>query len=118
MSDKYRRDGTPYPPGDAGLFEWAKDLQNYDLKRVALEWTLYGERVSTVWMGLDHSFFDGPPLIFETMIFRRRRRERKFWDDFQLRYTTEEQALKGHFRTTLQCLVPPPLRKYFFEEWR
>ena len=25
--------------------------------------------VSTVWLGLDHSFGGGPPLIFETMVF-------------------------------------------------
>ena len=31
--------------------------------------TLYGEKLSTVWLGLDHSWGGGPPLIFETMLF-------------------------------------------------
>lgn len=26
-------------------------------------------RVSTVWLGFDHAYLGGPPLIFETMIF-------------------------------------------------
>lgn len=30
---------------------------------------LHGRQVSTVWLGLDHSFENGPPLIFETMVF-------------------------------------------------
>ena len=26
-------------------------------------------RVSTIWLGLDHQWGEGPPLIFETMVF-------------------------------------------------
>lgn len=47
--------------------------------------------VSTVWLGLDHSWLEqGPPLIFETMIFG------GLLADTQWRYSTEEQALEGH----------------------
>lgn len=50
-------------------------------------------RVSTVWLGLDHSFTEeGPPLIFETMIFGGPH------DSFQRRYSTKEEAQKGHER--------------------
>ncbi len=48
--------------------------------------------VSTVWLGLDHSFRGGPPLIFETMIFGG---EHDLWCT---RYTTEEDAVRGHLR--------------------
>jgi hypothetical protein len=49
--------------------------------------------VSTVWLGLDHSFGDGPPLIFETMVYDE---EGKFgWH--QERYPTEEEARDGHW---------------------
>ena len=52
-------------------------------------------RVSTVWLGLDHSFFGGPPLIFETMIFA----EEGTMDDlYQERYSTGQQAIRGHMR--------------------
>lgn len=50
--------------------EWAKRFQDRQARRVAL--TLLEDdkvRVSTVFLGLDHGCDDGPPLIFETMIF-------------------------------------------------
>lgn len=49
--------------------------------------------VSTVWLGLDHNYGQcDEPLIFETMVFYGADRE-----DLELeRYSTEDQALKGH----------------------
>ena len=52
--------------------------------------TIGDARVSTVWLGLDHSFGYGPPVIFETMIFGGEH------DQWQNRYCTEEEALAGH----------------------
>lgn len=47
--------------------------------------------VSTVWLGIDHSFgTPGPPIIFETMIFGGPH------DQEQWRYSTEAAALAGH----------------------
>lgn len=47
--------------------------------------------VSTVWLGLDHRYAgDGPPLIFESMVFG------GGLDQFCRRYSTEEQARAGH----------------------
>lgn len=46
--------------------------------------------VSTVWLGLDHNFGGGTPLIFETMVFG------GILDQECDRYPTEEQALAGH----------------------
>ena len=48
--------------------------------------------VSTVWMGIDHGCGDGPPLIFETMIFGGEH-DQECW-----RYATEQQARAGHAR--------------------
>jgi hypothetical protein len=45
--------------------------------------------VSTVFLGLDHSW-SGPPLLFETLVFGGPR------DGLMDRYTTWEQAEKGH----------------------
>lgn len=87
----YKRDGTPYPEGDEGLFEWGRDLGDPKKKIVKQEELPNGKFVSTVWLGLDHQFGDGPPLIFETMVFSPDRN-----DEDMERYTTEEEALKGH----------------------
>lgn len=49
-----------------------------------------GVRVSTVFLGLDHQFGDGPPILFETMIFGGAH------DQFQRRYYTWAEAVNGH----------------------
>jgi hypothetical protein len=49
--------------------------------------------VSTVFLGLDHAFFGGPPLLFETMIFGGRH------DRTQLRCSTWEKAERQHAKT-------------------
>jgi hypothetical protein len=46
--------------------------------------------ISTVFLGLDHQFGDGPPLLWETMIFGGEH------DQYQERYSTREEALAGH----------------------
>ena len=48
--------------------------------------------VSTVFLGLDHSFGFGKPLLFETMIFEGKH------SGYQERYTTWEEAERGHKR--------------------
>jgi hypothetical protein len=64
---KYILDGhTPVPTND--LMEWARFFENSDARRVA-ETHVGDVRVSTVFLGLDHRFTNGEPLIFETMIF-------------------------------------------------
>jgi hypothetical protein len=47
-------------------------------------------RVSTVWLGLDHGFGSGPPVIFETMVFGGP------LDQEMERYCTWESAVTGH----------------------
>lgn len=49
--------------------------------------------VSTVWLGIDHSFDDhGPPVIFETMVFA----EGSSADEACERYNTLAMAKIGH----------------------
>ena len=70
---------------------WSRLSADHEYKRVALEKFDGGVEVSTVWLGLNHQWDDNrPPLIFETMVFGGK------LDGEQWRYTTEEQAIKGH----------------------
>jgi hypothetical protein len=95
IARKYRRDGTPYPEGDEGLLEWARDLENFEGRVVRQETLPNGYWVSTVWLGLDHNFRPtGPPLIFETMVIN----PSGEWEDYQERYSTENEAILGHMR--------------------
>lgn len=53
--------------------------------------------VSTVDLGIDHSFGFGKPLYYETMIFSKNKQNP--FEYYQERYTTEEEARKGHEET-------------------
>jgi len=78
--------GEPIPCED--LLTWGKWLQGAD-RTVAK--TKKGDiRVSTMFLGLDHSFGEGPPLLYETMIFGGEH------DQYQARYATRKEALAGH----------------------
>ena len=46
--------------------------------------------VSTVFLGMDHSFNGGTPVLFETMIFGGE------YDQFQERYCNWDEAEEGH----------------------
>lgn len=62
-----------------------------------------GTVVSTVWLGVNHQHFDGPPLIFETATFDPE-------GDVLDRYSTEAEALVGHATVVrrLQDALQPP----------
>jgi len=91
MSDYYDRDGQPI-----GQDEWLRGFGDEGKKRVA-QTTVSEAEVSTVWVGLDHRFGDGPPLIFETMIFGGEHGESEW------RYSTEEAA-KAHHHALVEAL--------------
>ena len=88
MSEHYDRKGNPI-----SMDEWATRLSQE--KRIAETTLPDGKLVSTVWLGLNHRFGEGPPLIFETMVFASKE---DFADLECERYTTEEEAIVGHQR--------------------
>jgi hypothetical protein len=49
-----------------------------------------GVRVSTVFLGIDHSFGHGPPRLWETVIFGGPH------DQYLKRYDSREEAVAGH----------------------
>ena len=55
--------------------------------------------VSTVFLGLDHQWGVGPPILFETMIFG------SDLDGYQERYSTWDEAVKGH-KIAVELLRP------------
>ncbi len=76
------------PEPVSSLEEWMQRFEGQN-RRVADTETSDG-RVSTVFLGLDHSFGDGPPLIFESMIFGGQH------DGEMRRYSTWAEAEQGH----------------------
>ena len=85
---KYTLDGhTPVLCDD--LMEWGKWMEKRGVRKVGK--TMIGRvRVSTVFLGLDHSFDNGPPILFETMVFGGP------MDQYEDRYRTWDEAEVGH----------------------
>lgn len=90
MSDHYfLNDDHTYKPCD--LMTWANQFETLD--RHVGENVVNNNRISTVWLGLCHRYGDGPPIVFETMVFHP-----EGHDTYCERYTTWQQAEEGHKR--------------------
>jgi len=91
MNGKYILEGKK-PKLVEDALEWARWFETAD-RHVAQTILPSGVRVSTVFLGLDHSFCDGEPILFETMVFGKCK-----YDEYQERYSTYEEAEIGHAR--------------------
>ena len=90
MSDRYiLKDKKTIACDD--LMEWGKWMQTGERKVADDEHKCI--RVSTVFLGLDHSFGEGEPILFETMVFS----DGDGGGDCE-RYKTWEEAEEGHKR--------------------
>lgn len=90
------RDGVAFVSNEPNLLKWARWCETAD-RTVHQERLWNGMFVSTVFLGLDHQFGQGPPLLYETMTFRRTAYlewGREGLD--QVRYSTETEAVLGH----------------------
>jgi hypothetical protein len=81
-------DGSTRPVRD--LAEWGDRLAT--LASQIGDDTIGATRVSTVFLGIDHAWDGGPPILFETMIFGGSH------DEYQVRYRTHAEAVAGHAR--------------------
>jgi hypothetical protein len=84
FSDWYDMDGKPMD-----LIAWSNKYEGLK-RRVAFTELPGGVHVSTVLLGLDHSFGQGRPIIFETLVFNGPHN-----GDMD-RYATREEAEAGH----------------------
>ena len=88
MSEHYILEGKTAVPAD--LMTWARWLEANRTTRHVKDERIGDVRISTVFLGLDHSFGEGPPLIFETLVFG------GSLDGEMERCTTWEQAEAQH----------------------
>jgi hypothetical protein len=76
--------------------QWAEMMRDPAIKRVCGD-MVDGLAVSTVWLGMNHAFGSGRPLIFETMIFDHTDGSKRPWADLWMtRYSTMDEAIAGH----------------------
>lgn len=67
MSEHYILNGREVVPCD--MMTWARWFGEHRQDRVVKRETVGDCDVSTVFLGLDHSYGGGPPHIFETLVF-------------------------------------------------
>lgn len=77
-------------PVKSNIEEFLKWEEENPEKRVIEKKTINDVEVSTVFLGLDHSFMSKIPILWETMIFGGE------YDNYQERYKSYEEALIGH----------------------
>ena len=99
-NDKYVLDGK-IPKLEPDLIKWAMWFET--AKRSVAENLLNSGdvKISTVFLGLDHSSNGGEPILFETMIFGGEH------DQCQERYATWDEAEAGH-KKALELVENPP----------
>jgi hypothetical protein len=86
----YVLDGQHNAVPVSDVLTWAQFFENFENRRVARA-EISGEvSVSTVFLGMDHNWMGGPPLLFETMVFGGPD------DNWQERYSTWDEATAGH----------------------
>ena len=88
VSGKYILDKDGTPKEETDLLVWAKWFDTAD--RIVKKTMVGNVRVSTVFLGLDHNFSGGTPILWETMVFG------GSMDEHMDRYATRQAALDGH----------------------
>jgi hypothetical protein len=90
MSGQYILDENGNPVSESDILKWGTWMQNREQVRGDWDVLESGVKVSTVFLGLDHSWDGGPPVLWETMIFGGPH------DEYQERYTSLAAATEGH----------------------
>jgi len=88
MLDIFDREGNPMT-----MEQWNALLGDPEYKVVQQDTLENGRWVSTVWLGMNMQYGEGPPLIFETMVFPSHGNYSELYCE---RYATEAQARQGH----------------------
>lgn len=101
MSEHYILDGHEAVPAD--LMTWARFFEKAD--RIVAKTDVGDARVSTVFLGLNHSWGDGPPMLFETLVFGGRHdgdMERcSTWEEAEAQHAAMVERLSGNGESSL-----------------
>lgn len=92
---------------------WAAWFETCGRERIIKQnYTWHGYKVSTVFLGLNHNWGEGPPMIFELMVFSPFGRGMGN-DIYQERYSTLEHAKLRHKQILRLCQIHPILLRWF-----
>lgn len=88
----YILDDDGNPVRTRSLMRWGEWMASTRNERRVVRNKIGDVLVSTVFLGLDHGYGSGPPILWETMIFGGKH------DRYQERYSTRADAEAGHQR--------------------
>jgi hypothetical protein len=108
--DVYDKDGQLNIPM---LMKWGECFEDFSQRKVG-QTTVGPYNISTVFLGLDHNYGDGPPLVFETIIFdgehvvtyelfRGQYFAQEAFGGSLWRYPTWDDAVAGHAKAVAFC---------------
>ena len=104
MSDHYILDEAGNPVA-ADLMTWARWFEDIAKRQLARTDLPDGGFVSTVFLGLDHGFGRGAPVLWESLAFDA---EGSSCEETMRRYTSREEALMGHAEVVALFTDPAP----------
>lgn len=109
--DKYVLDEHGNPQKEHDLLKWAQWLETAGQKRVVARTEVGKYYVSTVFLAMDYDLMGhGKPILYETMVFENEAKKEEIFgremmahhdlsgDEFFDRYSTREEAERGHER--------------------
>lgn len=90
----YLNDDHSVTPCDINRWsEQYEEMSRNNTKHVGND-KIDGKHISTVWLGTNYRYGEGPPEIFETMVFK----DGTLSDIYCERYATWDEAVDGHKR--------------------
>ena len=96
MTDKYILVSNNEVEQCDDLEKWGACFESANRIVAKTDMPYFDCNISTVFLGIDHSYGKGPPILFETMIFGGEH------NDFQVRCSTWNQAVEQHLDA---CLI-------------
>lgn len=124
MMKHYILDADHNPVQCNEVMVWGRFFEDMDNRRVAYSETEF-HTVSTVFLGIDHNFGDGPPILFESMVFERQETLKKFFGEDKYvqeeldcdRYRTWDEAKAGHAKLVMQIIRNEQNAMAEFNKW-
>jgi len=107
--EKYILDKDGNPKEEPDLMTWARWFETANEERIVARTDLKDVYVSTVFMGLDHNFGLGKPILWETLVFENKTTTEEYMGrkftfhktvgEYGERYHTKDEAMSGHLLT-------------------
>lgn len=88
--NQYILDNLNNPVLEPDYTKYGQWMQARENRRLGIHRMPDGTKVSTVFLGLDHGWNGGPPVLWETMVFGGK------YDQEQDRYISYDEAVQGH----------------------